>query len=261
MPSPLLVAALGSSFAAGPGIEPVADAAALRSERNYAHQLAARLGADLVDLTVSGATTSNILDTPQQSPNGATFPPQLDGLPADTDVVTMTAGGNDLRFAGALLHLSWLRVEPDSPLVPMLGEPFADGIPPATDDVVESATTGLVRVVEAVRRKAPNARVLLVDYLTVLDRDSLPHLPFTADEFEVLLVIQSAIGRVFREAASQTGADLVLASTLSAGHALGSSDPWVQPFHRDPAATAGSFHPTEAGMSAIAVELERVLRA
>jgi hypothetical protein len=32
-----LIAALGSSFAAGPGIEPVADAAAMRSQKNYAH--------------------------------------------------------------------------------------------------------------------------------------------------------------------------------------------------------------------------------
>ena len=51
------VASLGSSFAAGPGIEPAADRAARRSARNYPHLLAARLGAELTDLTVSGATT------------------------------------------------------------------------------------------------------------------------------------------------------------------------------------------------------------
>jgi hypothetical protein len=48
---------------------------------------------------------------------------------------------------------------------------------------------------------------------------------------------------------------------LSEGHALGSTDPWVQPFHRDMSRTAGSFHPNECGMAAIAEELERVLRA
>ena len=78
-----LIAALGSSFAAGPGIEPIVDAAASRSGRNYAHQLAERLGAELVDLTVSGATTANVLDTPQQTPDGTislprsmVFPPR-----------------------------------------------------------------------------------------------------------------------------------------------------------------------------------------
>jgi hypothetical protein len=60
------VAALGSSFAAGPGIPPIVDRFALRSGRNYAHVLADRLGERLTDLTVSGATTTNILERPQR---------------------------------------------------------------------------------------------------------------------------------------------------------------------------------------------------
>jgi hypothetical protein len=57
-----LIAALGSSFAAGPGIDPIVDVGAMRSGSNYAHLLAKATDARLVDLTVSGATTSNILD-------------------------------------------------------------------------------------------------------------------------------------------------------------------------------------------------------
>jgi hypothetical protein len=45
------IIALGSSFAAGPGIEPIEDTNAMRSSRNYAHLLADRLGANLVDLS------------------------------------------------------------------------------------------------------------------------------------------------------------------------------------------------------------------
>ena len=91
----------------------------MRSQKNYAHQLAERLGARLVDLTVSGATTTNIIDTPQQTAAGGMYPPQVDGVPADADVVTITAGGNDLQFAGAMLYAAWLRLEPESPAVPM----------------------------------------------------------------------------------------------------------------------------------------------
>jgi lysophospholipase L1-like esterase len=256
-----IIAALGSSFAAGPGIEPIADATAMRSARNYAHQLAARLGAELVDLTVSGATTANVLDTPQGVGDGTERPPQVDGVPEDAAVVTITAGGNDLHFIGAMASVAWHRLEPDSPLLPLLGDAFAAGIPAPTADDVERATAGLVRIVERARERAPRCRVLLVDYLTVLDRASADHTPFTADELDRLLDIQEAIGKVFRDAAARTGADLVLASELSAGHALGSADPWVQPFHRDMARAAGSFHPDERGMTAIAEELERVLRA
>jgi lysophospholipase L1-like esterase len=256
-----LIAALGSSFAAGPGIEPVADAGAMRSQRNYAHQLAERLGARLVDLTVSGATTANILDTPQRTAWGARYSPQMDGVPAEADVVTITAGGNDLQFAGAMLYTAWLRLEPDSPVVPMLGAMVPDGIPLPTERDVDEAATGLVRVIEKVRARAPGARVLLVDYLTVLDGASGPATPFSDEELGQFLVIQSAVGQVFRDASTRTGAGLILASSLSAGHALGSPEPWVQSFQRDLARTGASFHPNEAGMTAIAAELERVLGA
>jgi lysophospholipase L1-like esterase len=265
-----LIAALGSSFAAGPGIEPIADPTALRSERNYAHQLAERLGARLVDLTVSGATTANILDTPQQMVSGHVYPPQIDGVPADADVVTITAGGNDLQFAGAMLYAASLRLEPQSPMTAMLAPSFPDGIPVPTEDAVEQAATGLARVVEKATATAPAARVVLVDYLTVLDPEAGAATPFSDEELARLLVIQSAVGRVFADAASRTGAELVLASSLSAGHALGSAEPWVQPFHQvteQPGAplgeammrTGASFHPNERGMTAIAIELERVL--
>ena len=64
-PSYRHVASLGDSFAAGAGIQPMADRGARRSARNYPHLLAERLGARLTDLTVSGATTGTIIDIPQ----------------------------------------------------------------------------------------------------------------------------------------------------------------------------------------------------
>ena len=114
------------------------------------------------------------------------------------------------------------------------------------------------------------ARILLVDYLTVLVEGSGPAAPFSDEELGRLLLIQTAVGRVFTDAASRTGAELILASSLSAGHALGSPEPWVLPFRQVSAQagasfrsamvrTGASFHPNEAGMAAIAAELERVL--
>jgi lysophospholipase L1-like esterase len=233
----------------------------MRSERNYAHLLADRLSARLVDLTVSGATTANILDTPQRITDEIIYPPQADGVPADTDVVTITAGGNDLEFAGAMIYAAWLRLQPDSPAVAMLSSMFPDGIRLPTDRAVEQATVGLARVVERTRLKAPSARVMLVDYLTVLSEASGPATPFSDEELRQFLIIQDAIRQVFADASTRTQTELVLASSLSAGHALGSPDPWVQPFHQvlAPAQLGSSFHPNEAGMTAIAAELERVL--
>jgi hypothetical protein len=143
----------------------------------------------------------------------------------------------------------------------MLGPMFPDGIRLPAERAVEQATAGLVLVIERARAKARAARVLLVDYLTVLDDASGPATPFSDEELGQFLFIQGAVGQVFRDAASRTGAELILASSLSAGHALGSPEPWVQSFHQVLAQTGASFHPNEDGMAAIAAELERVLGA
>lgn len=233
----------------------------MRSERNYAHQLADRLGSHLVDLTVSGATTANIIDTPQLLAEGVEYPPQIAGVPPDADVVTITAGGNDLQFAGAMLYAAWRHLEPTSLIIELLEPMFPHGILLPTDEAVEEATRGLARVIERTRARAPAARVMLVDYLTVLDSASAASVPFSDEEIGQFLVIQSAISRVFGDAATRTGAELVLASSLSTNHALGSPEPWIQPFHQVLAETGGSFHPNEAGMTAIAAEIERVLES
>ena len=94
--------ALGSSFAAGPGIEPVADRPAKRSAQNYAHLVAQSLGADLVDATVSGATTATILHSSQRV-GRLKFAPQINAVHAGADLVTITAGGNDLGYIGGVL--------------------------------------------------------------------------------------------------------------------------------------------------------------
>lgn len=60
----LHIAALGSSFAAGPGIEPIVDKAARCSSNNYPHLTAAALDAKLTDLTSSGATLLKVLSEP-----------------------------------------------------------------------------------------------------------------------------------------------------------------------------------------------------
>jgi lysophospholipase L1-like esterase len=258
---PKTIAALGSSFAAGPTIEPVEDADAMRSARNYPHLLAQLLGATLVDLTVSGATTANILSTPQLTMTGREFAPQINGLPADADLVTITAGGNDLQFIGSILFAAWSRHEPGGQMAQLLGQGFTGGIPTVTDDDIDSTAQGLTAIVSAVQKQAHQARVVLVDYLTVVTEQTAAgdSEVFTDEDLRIFLRTQGALAHAYRIAADRSGAGLLTASTISTDHGIGSNDPWVFGFQPVMAKTAGSFHPNEAGMRAIADALNRMV--
>jgi lysophospholipase L1-like esterase len=253
------MAALGSSYAAGPGIAPVLDWKAMRSGRNYAHVAAARLGARLTDLTVSGAVTANILDTPQRVLLRS-FAPQLDGVPAGADLVTVTAGGNDLGYikaaAGACsaavvgaVTRGRIRVEPDD-------------IPAPAPAAVEAAAHGLTRIVEALARRCPGARVILVDYPPLFGDPTLPQIdaPLTAVQVTALRALYDGVVAAFVQAAEISGATLVQASALGRGHELGSADPWVSGFHLAGRGSLSSLHPNAAGMRAIGERVAEVAR-
>lgn len=251
-----LIASLGSSFAAGPGIEPVVDKAAMRSGANYAHLLAERLGARLVDLSVSGATTATVLDEPQRMVSRR-FPPQIEGVPVDADLVTITVGGNDLAFAASLLSSVLANRAASRVITRPLASRFRGRVAPlsAPDDIARAAA-GMTRIVRAVQQRAPHARVMLVDYLSVLGPDTVPSpdVPLSLDEIRRFTAVQSALRTAFETAAAASGAELISASTLSREHALGSPEPYVFGY-RGLRHLSSVFHPNPSGMRAIADDI------
>ena len=255
--------ALGSSFAAGPAIPPVLDAAAMRSGRNYAHLLADALGAALTDATVSGATTDTIVDQPQVVADGTRFPPQLGAVTEATDLVTITAGGNDLRYAGSMMFAAWNRADPHGQIAQTLAPEYAGRQIAPTPRDVDEAAAGLARVVERVRERAPRARVVLVDYLTVIGEQTRPDpgAPFTEPEIEAFRAIQAGLEAAHARAAQHSSGELLAVSAVSRDHGLGAQQPRVSAFSRDPEHLFGSFHPNAAGMAVVAGELAALLGA
>jgi lysophospholipase L1-like esterase len=259
--------ALGSSFAAGPGIAPVQDRAAGRSACNYPHLVAQGLGAHLTDATMSGATTATILDTPQRV-GVRRFPPQVAAVSTDADLVTVTAGGNDLGYLGGVVATALLGTLQRHRLTRPVAHRVQARRPLAavTAEQEQAVTDGLVRVVEAVRDRAPKARVVLVDYLPIFTDDVAISSggPFRNSEVWHFRGVAAALSRAIRAASTQTGADLVPASAFQHSHGASTSEPWVnglQPVRH----FSSSFHPTAAGMAVVAdavlAQLERAPRS
>src|SRR3954453_7478123 len=90
---------LGDSYVAGPFIPlPTPQPwGCLKSDHNYARLAAPRLGLDLRDPSCSGAETDDMTQTQGVSPGPN--PPQFDALGADTTLVTLGIGGNDIGFS------------------------------------------------------------------------------------------------------------------------------------------------------------------
>ena len=143
--------AMGSSFAAGPGLPsrvPGSPRRAGRSTGNYAHLVARALGLDLHDVTFSGATTGDIL-----GPSAAGRAAQLDAVTAETSLVTITAGGNDVGYLPRLTLASvpWpLRVLP-----PVTARVALFGEPSATDERFEQLGRNLAAIAGRLRDRAP----------------------------------------------------------------------------------------------------------
>lgn len=254
------IVALGSSFAAGPQLKPVLDRAAMRSGRNYPHLVAARLGATLVDATVSGATTSTILQQSQRV-GRQVYPTQIESVHADADLVTVTAGGNDLGYIGGVMTTAVLGRVGGWPLVGLVARRIRNRrvLPPVTPQQQEAATDGLVRIVAGIRQRAPRARVLLVDYLPVFTHASLtgPEVPITAEEITHFRGVAGKLSEAYAEASRRSGADFIPAAGYHQGHGAGSEVAWVNGLRLR--SLASSFHPTLAGMQAVAdAVLERL---
>ena len=255
--------ALGSSFASGPGIDPLVDVGCGRSGRNYAHLVAEWLGLDLVDVSSAGATVDDVLTASQALMSGGTVPPQIGAVEPGTDLVTATVGGNDVGYLRTLLTCSYAADPAGAPpeAAAFLGE-RVDRAP--VEEALAGLPARLAALVGAVRERAPQARVVLVDYLTVLPPagSGCAALPMADDDLAFCRTVQHRLAAATADAARVAGADLVRASAASADHSACAAEPWVSgwEFGDVPGGGLAPYHPNAAGMAAVADLLADLLR-
>jgi lysophospholipase L1-like esterase len=236
--------AMGSSYAAGFGIQPQASGAGScgRSELDYPHLVAARLHLELADMSCGGAVIANALDTPQGS-----APPQIDAVTSKTRLVTMTIGGNDVNYVGTAIECG----QPNSTCV-------ATANPAETDAAFQALPHSLTELIQAVRAKAPSALIVLVTYVRLVPPTACPALHYTPAATQLVASLGARLERVFVTVANTDHVRLVDPFVIGAAHgpcATGANK-WVAGL----IATNGfEYHPTIAGHQELAHLVEQEL--
>jgi lysophospholipase L1-like esterase len=254
--SPLRYVALGDSYSAASGVlppDPTAPPECLRSTNNYPHLIAARTGAQFVDVTCGAAETKDYFAA--QYPGVA---PQLDAVSTNTQLVTMTIGGNDSGvFINSIVDCGLAGLSTagqGSPCKDRYGSSFADTIRTTT-------YPALVKTLKAVRAKAPRAKVAILGYPWILPKTvgCFDKMPVATGDVPYLRHVQATLNDAVGRAAAATGATYVNLNTVSNGHdackPLGVR--WVEPVLQGTNPVVA--HPNALGESKMAAQTEKVL--
>ncbi|RJL19510.1 SGNH/GDSL hydrolase family protein [Bailinhaonella thermotolerans] len=245
--SPGPYVALGDSYTAGTGIPVETDANCGRSDRNYPTLTAAALApASFTDASCSGATTAHM------TTSQGTAPPQFDALTPDTRLVTVGIGGNDIDFVGIIGRCVILgKVNP-------FGAPCKASYTWSGTDQLAQRIDGVApridAVLQGIRDRAPDARILLVGYPVILPDDGTnchSIVPIAKGDAPWLRDTEKRLNAMLAARAAAHGAVFVDTYTGSVGHDLCKprGTRWVEPMNDIDSA---GFHPNAAGHEAMA---------
>lgn len=236
--------AMGSSFAAGAGIGPTKPGTPARCQRtalNYASLLAERLHLLLDDVTCGGATTAHVLGPWNE------LPPQIDAVTAGTRLVTITIGGNDLGYVGGLMAGGCRSLRPAGPC--------PEAKVPSDADYIQ-VERQLREIARQVRARAPQARLVFVQYLTLVPPQPCAEAALPPEFAAAGRATGERLAAITARVAGETGALVLAADALSRQHSPCSAEPWSigMPPNLDRSRGA-PWHPTIAGHAAIAQAL------
>lgn len=256
--------AMGSSYASGPGVTHNADARdprCTRSNDNYAHQVARALKLGLVDVSCGGATTKHVLEDWNE------LAPQIDALTADTALVTVTIGGNDLGYIGRLFAASCEGAPTEATKAVCAGMRARAGSatpPPAEPAAATWSATeaGLSAIAAEVHVRAPRARLVFVEYLMAVPDGALcTTLPLSPSGAQMARDTVGRLARLTEAVAKRADAEVLSVTAMSRGHDACAAEPWVTGFiPRAPGGAFVPYHPNLAGMTAVTEALVAKLR-
>lgn len=285
--------ALGDSYSSGEGNPPYEEGTDTESNRchrsSYAYPELLAHSLNLGPLTFkacSGAITSDFFNS---SANYVSEPPQLDWLQPSTTTVTLTIGGNDVGFRWLLEHCisappfrldegcrnnQALRRETQARFRALQGGNYATTPPPHSEGI-----HSILRVLEAIHERSPEAKILVGLYPQLFGESSSDYAPVVGCEvglaFEYPLLITkkdaawlNSLGRQLNQtitrAVERAQRKQIPAKTVTPtfGHHgfCDQEERWFYPLELELLsmhelelnvlpAVSGSFHPTRIGQS------------
>ena len=250
--------ALGDSYSAGEGAYQVqADLApdnrCRRTSQAYFHAIVNtfRFRKGSAFWACSGATTNDVLS------GGGGQPPQVSRVTADTSLVTLSIGGNDVGFAHVLAGC-------------VVRFPWSEGCRqqgPQIDARMQKLRVALRDVLSKITTTAPLARVIVVGYPRIFSETSGQGFDnISVGDQHWLNLRAKELGDLIREVAQAADQRIVAAHAPGsveyvdaldafAGHEIGTKDPFVNGLEVNLSALsaeARSFHPNDAGYRRLA---------
>ena len=244
-------AGLGDSYAAGPLIpnQQLNPLGCLRSDRNFAHLAAASLGRSLADVSCSGAKTDD-MTAPQDVTPGPANPPQFNALTADTQIVTLQIGGNDIGFTSILQNCATA-----NPFAHPCRDKYVVNGRDTLADKIAATAPKIAAVLQGIHARSPNARVFVVNYAAILPETGSgcwPQVPIGFTDVPYLRGVEKNLNAMLAQQAAANGARIVDDYTASIGRdaCRSATTRWVEPLV--PGNAAAPFHPNARGEAGIA---------
>ncbi|MET0698375.1 MAG: GDSL-type esterase/lipase family protein, partial [Mycobacterium sp.] len=166
----------------------------------------------------------------------------------------ITIGGNDVGYVPALMAATLPGLVRGFPVIGQSLRSLLDQGP--RDQALDRVGTALQTVGETVRAKAPQARVVFVDYLTLLPPEGEPAPPLSTANADLGRHIAARLADITGSAAEAAGCEIVRVANASRDYHAWSAHPWtvgagfplLSLLKQQPA----PFHPNAAGMRAVA---------
>jgi lysophospholipase L1-like esterase len=247
---------LGDSFVSGPFIplQRLDPLSCFKSTQNYPSVVARKLGIpNFTDISCGGAQTKDMAGVQSGIPGQSV--PQFAALKPDTDLVTVSIGGNDIGFMDIILTCA------GKSLLDPHGAPCKANYGDSLAERVNATAAKVAAVLAGIKQRSPKAKVVVVGYLRILPPSGgcWPIVPISKGDVPYLDNVQKQLNGMLGAQAKAAGATFVNPYDISLGRDTCAApwDKWVEGII--PTSLAFPVHPNASGMAAVGKQVAAVL--